>query len=284
MRLISSSISNLRRSFALLAPHPPHRGPFQRVAVDSALHSRLLADAQRLRGKIAVEEGAIDASELTADGRHIQAADYQSWHLLTVDEQGQPGACMRYLPHRIGAVFSELLISHSPLAQCRERGDTLRTAVEAELAAAQERKCSYVEMGGWVIRQSFRCTSEALRMVLSAYGLAQLLGGALGISTATTQRCSSSVLKRIGGERLAYEGTELAPYYDSQYRCEMEIIRFDSTRPHPKYRKWVDYCSGYLRHVPVVCPVAAGTVGDSLHHLATALEYGGAAVAELACE
>lgn len=286
MRLISSSISNLRRSFALIAPHPLHRAPFRRVAVDSERHSTLLAEAQRLRGKVAVEEGAVQASELSSDGRHIQAADYKSWHLLTVDEHGQLAACMRYLPHRIGAAFSDLLISHSSLAECRERGSTLRTAVERELATARERNCSYVEMGGWVIRQSFRCTSEALRMVLSAYGLAQLLGGALGISTATTQRCSSSILKRIGGERLACNGTELAPYYDSQYRCEMEIIRFDSTRPHPKYQRWVDYCSRHLRNVPVVCPAADDGPDASLRHLAAALEHDASAArtAEMVCE
>lgn len=291
MRFISSSISNLRRRFAILAPHTLNQAPFRRLAVDSQRHFNLLGEVQQLRGKIAVEEGAVDASELSADGRHIQSADYKSWHLLTVDEHGQLAACMRYLPHRIGAKFSDLLISHSSLAHCRDRGGSLKAAVEDELAVARQRKCSYVEMGGWVIREPFRCTSEALRMVLSAYGLAQLLGGALGISTATTQRCSSSILKRIGGERLVSGGKELAPYYDSQYRCEMEIIRFDSARPHPRYQKWVEYCSRLLQDVPVVCPASNAEPDPSLQHLAAALKDGSnlqglgtSPLAEMACE
>ena len=253
MRFISSSISNLQRRFALLAPHALPDAPFRCMAADSERHGRLLAEAQRLRGQIALQEGALDATQLTTDGRHIQEADYKSWHLLTVDDHGRIAACMRYLPHRIGARFSDLLIAHSSIASCKERGGALQAAVEQELAAANKRNCSYVEMGGWVIAEPFRCTSEALRMVLSAYGLAQLLGGALGISTATTQRCSSSILKRIGGERLKSGEKEFPPYFDPQYRCQMEIIRFDSTRPNPRYRKWVDYCSHHLRDTTVVC-------------------------------
>jgi hypothetical protein len=273
LRFISSSISSLRRRFALLAPHSIENAPFRRVAVDSARHAELLSEAQRLRGAIAVQEGALHASELGPEGRHVQTVDYKSWHLLTVDDQGRIAACMRYLPHAIGAKFSDLLISHTSLAQCAERGGALRSAVEAELASAHKRRCSYVEMGGWVINEPFRCTSEALRMVLSAYGLAQLFGGALGISTATTQRCSSSILKRIGGERLMAGGQEVMPYYDSQYRCEMEVIRFDSRRPNPRYRKWVEYCSSHLRDTTVVCPdLAAQDLSGSLERLAAALE------------
>jgi hypothetical protein len=240
--------------------------------VDSDRHGELLAEAQRLRGQIAVQEGALDTADLTVDGRHIQAADYKSWHLLTVDDHGRIAACMRYLPHRSDALFSDLLISESSIASCKQRGGALRAAVEQELAAANKRKCSYVEMGGWVIAEHFRCTSEALRMVLSAYGLAQLLGGALGLSTATTQRCSSSILKRIGGERLKSGEQEFPPYFDSHYRCEMEIIRFDSTRPNPRYSKWVDYCSRHLRNTTVVCKGHGSShVGPSLQRLAEAV-------------
>lgn len=272
MRLISSSISSLRRRFALLAPHRLEGALFPHMAVDSDRHSKLLSEAQRLRGRIAVGEGAVSVSELQPDGRHVQPADNKSWHLLTMDENGRIAACMRYLPHRIGAAFSDLLISHTSLARCRKRGTLLRDAIEKELAAARERDYSYVEMGGWVITERFRCTSEALRMVLSAYGLAQLLGGALGITTATTQRCSSSIIKRIGGQRLAAAGEELPPYYDTQYRCEMEILRFDSARPDPRYQGWVDYCGAHLLNAAVVCPDdREAQFSSSLVNLATAV-------------
>jgi hypothetical protein len=252
----------MRRAFALLAPHPVHNTSFRRVEVDSEKHSRLLLEVQRFRGEIALEEGAVRASELLTDGRHVQAADYKSWHMVTMDEHGRVAACMRYLPHRIGANFSDLLISSSSLARCRKGGGALREAIESELASARERGLSYVEMGGWVIAKQFRNTTEAIRMVLSAYGLGQLLGGALGVSTATTHRSSSSIIKRLGGERLATEGEELPTYYDAQYRCQMEILRFDSARPGPRYQELVERCAANLRNVPIVCQEPLRTVPE----------------------
>jgi hypothetical protein len=91
-------------------------------------------------------------------------------------------------------------------------------------------------------------------MVLTTYALAQLFGGALGISTVTTRHCSASILRRIGGGRLSYGGTGLPAYYDPQYKCDMEILRFDSSRPNPRYRAWIEECRNFLMTVPVVVP------------------------------
>ena len=264
MRLIPGNDARLRRRFILLAPDRCHTVPFSEKKIDSSLHQKLLADAQRLRGMVYLEDGAIEPSQLLADGRHVQPADQASWHLLTLDERGRVAACTRYLPHSNAVTFSELNVSRSAIAQSDDWGRAFRTAIEAELGLARKRRCSYVEMGGWVISEALRCTTEAVRMVLAAYSLAQLFGGALGISTVTTRHGSSSILRRIGGGSLLARGAELPPYFDPHYRCEMEILRFDSERPNPRYRSWIDDCRSHLETVPVICAKASDTALEKI--------------------
>jgi hypothetical protein len=253
MRLHSLHGSSIERGSLLLAPSCVTAGPFADVVADTASHQARLGEAQRLRGRIAVQENAIPASELLADGRHVQAADRDSWHLLTLDAEGRVAACMRYHAHSIDATFEDLSICHSTLAESEDWGSQLRSAVEADLCHARRRGWSYVELGGWVISEAMRCTTEALRMIASTYAFAQLCGGAMGITTASTRRCSAAILKRIGGQRLLSRGVELPAYYDTHYRCNMEILRFDSARPNPRYRHWMDACRTRLQNVRVIC-------------------------------
>lgn len=252
MRLIPGIGSALRRRFVLLAPHRFRDACFSDIGVDASLHRRLLAEAQRLRGKIYQQIGAIDHSELLADGRHVQADDSRSWHLLTLDTRGRVAACTRYLSHPNTVSFSQLTVSRSAIANSDIWGPRFRQAIQTELALARRRNWSYVEMGGWVISETLRCTTEAVRMVLAAYGLAQLLGGALGIAT-VTRHGSSPILRRIGGESLRSRGVDMPAYYEPQYRHEIEILRFDSARPNTRYASWVEDSRAYLEQVPVIC-------------------------------
>lgn len=254
MGMFSFSRCGGERSSLLLAPSSAKPAYFANMFSDPDGHYKRLAEAQRLRGRIALQEGAVDASQLLSDGRHVQSSDRRSWHLLTLDSNGEVAACMRYLPHPNDAGFHDLSISSSTLAQSKIWGRQLRAAVESDLHHARERGCSYVELGGWVISDALRCTTEALRMIATAYAFAQLCGGALGITTASTQRCSSAILKRIGGQRLRSREVELPSFYDTHYRCRMEVLRFDSSRPNHRYRKWMEDCRLRLRDVPVICP------------------------------
>jgi len=208
VRLIPGRGGDLRRRFVLLSPRRSHSSVFRSSSVDASLHRQLLADAQRLRGEVYLQIGAIEPSQLSGDERHVQTDDSKSWHLLTLDERGRVAACTRYLSHPSTVSFSELTVSHSALATTEKWGPRFRQAIEAQLALARKRRWSYVEMGGWVISEKMRCTTEAVRMVLAAYGLAQLLGGALGIAT-VTQHGSSPILRRIGGESLLSRGEQV---------------------------------------------------------------------------
>jgi hypothetical protein len=253
MRLHSLHTSSTERRSLLLSPGYITPGAFSNILADSAGHEAWLAEAQKLRGKVAVQEKAIPASALRPDGRHVQPADDHSWHLLTLDSSGRVAACMRYHAHPSNATFEDLSIFHSTLAHSEDWGPQLRSAVEADLRNARRRGWSYVELGGWVISEAMRCTTEALRMIATAYAFAQLRGGAMGITTASTRRCSAAILKRIGGQRLRARGVELPSFYDQHYRCNMEVLRFDSSQPNPRYQHWMDSCRARLQGIRVIC-------------------------------
>jgi hypothetical protein len=109
------------------------------------------------------------------------------------------------------------------------------------------------EVGGWAVAEEQRRTFEPLRIIPAAFGLLRLLGGALGVATATLRHESAPILRRIGLTSLVEDGQELPAYFDPHYGCQMEVLQFDSRRPAPKYEGWVSELSESLRTAPVIC-------------------------------
>jgi hypothetical protein len=95
-------------------------------------------------------------------------------------------------------------------------------------------------------------------MVLSTYALTQELGGTIGLSSATQRHDSASILRRMGGRALDLQGAQLPSYYDPQYECEMEILRFYSWAPNPRYGIWIDEVKAHLRNAQVITTGTAG--------------------------
>ena len=182
----------------------------------------------------------------------MQPADYDSWHVLAVNGHGAVQGCARYR-HLIGNVgFDDLGVRESWLARCEQWRVGLKAAVETEILRAKQRGAAFSEVGGWAIVPEKRGSAEALRIAMATYSLAQVLGGCVGISTATERHHSSSILRRIGARSLEYHGTELPAYYDPQYRCRMEVLRFDSSYPDSSCGRWVKQLSQRLTDVTVV--------------------------------
>jgi hypothetical protein len=227
---------------------------FRRRYVDRSKHASWLSEAQRLRGSVYLADGAVQPSQLSEDGRHVQRADSDSWHVLAVNASGAVQGCARYR-HLVGNVgFDDLGVRESWMARCEQWGGSLRAAVESEIVRAKQRGRAFSEVGGWAIAPEKRCKSEALRIAMATYSLAQILGGCVGISTATERHHSSAILRKIGGRSLECDGTELPPYYDPQYRCQMEVLRFDSSLPDSSCRRWVEVLSERLADATVVVP------------------------------
>src|SRR5664279_5357239 len=83
----------------VVLPPSRHSVPerFRCIEVNDRRYDDLLAAMQRFRGKVYLNDGAVRPDELTADGRHEVDVDDRSWHVLSLDEQGQVCACLRYL-------------------------------------------------------------------------------------------------------------------------------------------------------------------------------------------
>jgi hypothetical protein len=219
---------------------------------DRARHARWLEEMQRVRGSIYLADGALEPGQLTSDGRHVQHADYESWHVLAVNGNGEVQGCARYR-HLTGDVgFEDLAVRDSWLAQSSQWGASLRSAVESEIVRARRQGKAFSEVGGWAIAPEKRCTTEALRVAMATYSLARLLGGCVGISTATERHRSSSILRRIGGSPLEYGGASLPSYYDPKYRCRMEVLRFDSSSPDASCSRLVDQLGSRMSAVSVM--------------------------------
>jgi hypothetical protein len=198
------------------------------------------------------EDGAIRADELTPDGRHEVAVDDCSWHVLSVDGDGRVSACLRYLEESQAADFDDLWIRHAAVTGSTH-GHKFRRAVEGHMAEARRMKLGFGEVGGWAVAKDRRWTLDPLRILLATCGLMELLGGCTGVATATFRHSSAMILRRIGMASIHVDGSELPPYFDPQYGCQMEVLRFDSRFPTPRYRDWVSEFSSSLAGTPVVC-------------------------------
>jgi hypothetical protein len=226
---------------------------FRRLDVNNHRYGELLAEMQRFRGRVYTEDGAVRPDELTPDGRHKVAVDDSSWHVLTLDGNGNVCACLRYLEESRALHFDDLWVRHAAMANS-PMGSQFRRAVEWQMADARRMRMGFGEVGGWAVAEDRRWTLEPLKIILATYGLLELLGGCVGVATATFRHSSATMLRRIGLESLCADGVELPPYFDESYGCQMEVLRFDSRSPNPKYRDWVDYFSASLAEAPVICP------------------------------
>jgi hypothetical protein len=240
--------------FAIL---PPSKAAlprvFRNVETDNKRHDRLLASMQRLRGDAYLSDGAIGRDELSADGRHALRVDEHSWHVLSVDRSGQVSSCLRFLDESYAPGFESLWVRQAALAQCPDQGGRFRAAVEREMVRARQMRLGFGEVGGWAVAESRRRTMEPVGILLATYGLLELLGGCIGVATATFRHASSTILRKIGLSSLAAGGTELTPYFDPAYGCQMEVLRFDSRFPNSRYADWVTELAGILQDAPVVC-------------------------------
>lgn len=252
MKLVPNHNAPRGRLILLAPPRAPIPASFARVESGARHHEHLLHSVQRLRARLYREDGAIRPYQISRDGRHRHPADERAWHLLSLDRNGEVCGCSRYIAHPNTVHFSQLGIRKAALAHSTEWGMDLRTAIDAEVAEARRRGLAYVEVGGWALDSSMRRTAEAVRIALATYSLARVLGGCIGITTATRRHCSAAILRKIGGRPLRINKVELPPYYDPQYECEMELLRFDSGEPNPRFETWIEDLRFHLEGTLVI--------------------------------
>ena len=257
LKLLERGIAAVDCRLVLLAP-PGASVPssFRNVTVDPDRLKDLVSEMQRLRGTIYLEDGAVQQHQLSREGLHQTPEDERSWHLLFTNNLGRITACVWYLEHPETTSFDRLRVKRCPLNETTGMRETLSRAVDDEILRARRSGLKYAEVGGWAVSRESRCTSEGLLLALGAYSLGRMLGGALGITTATVRHSSSSILRRLGGSSLEADGRTIPAYYDSNYKCQMELLRFDSRRPNPKYTPLIELLREKLGSAPVIATKA----------------------------
>jgi hypothetical protein len=253
LKLLERSINGVDQRLLLLAPpHVSVDSFFKNLDPDRRRRGDLVREVQQLRGGIYLHDGALQPKQLSPGGLHRTPEDDKCWHLLFMNRHQRVGACVWYLEHDNTTTVDHLRVRNCALANREEWRVPLQCAVESELARARRDRMRYAELGGWAVAKESRCTSEGLLLALAAYSLGRVLGGALGITMATVRHSSSTILRRLGGSHLKAKGIMIPPYYDERYRCEMELLRFDSRRPNPKYAGLIDQLSEKLAGVRVL--------------------------------
>jgi len=258
------SRSRTQTRFVVLSPsRQAVTRSFPYIHSDNRQYDDLFIEMQRFRGTVYAGDGAVQPGDLV-DGRHKVAIDEQSWHVLSLDSDGRLCACLRYFDEGRAGGFDDLWVRHAALAKNPALGPRFRRAVETEMARARQTQISFGEVGGWAVAESHRWTMEPLRIILATYALLQLRGGCAGVATATFRHSSAAILRRIGLSSLVAEGEELPPYYDPHYRCQMEVLRFDSRFPNAKYQPSVKELTYALAASPVIC---RENLKSSFHHV-----------------
>jgi hypothetical protein len=245
--------ANNPNPFMILAPGDALLpGAFRRVYRDQRRYDQMLSNMQQMRGRIAVQEGAVREKDLRPGHRHVMAGDEDSWHLIRTDQDGKFVGCARILVHSGNVGFGSLRVSRTPLANAPEWKQHVRYAVENDIEAARNSEMTVVEPGGWVIDEELRGGADAVAIALSAFAWSQLIGGCLAYVTATVKHRSSAILKRLGGSSLKYQGKELPKYYDPEYECEMEILKFETRSLNSRFESSMAPLRTLLAQSPVV--------------------------------
>jgi hypothetical protein len=214
--------------------------------VDADDYEERLAEIQRLRGAVYLEDGAISPSALDVNRRHITDFDYENWHIVVTSKSGQVAACIRLRLHDADIGIHQLKVYDLVERMPPGARAAFRSALESFLQEAGVERVRVGEVGGWAVSPDARRSPCTMALPIAAWSLYQIIGDAMVLSAATARHRSADILKGIGGFPLSHDGVHLAKFFDPGYRCDMEIVAYDSRRPLPKYAGLVDRIKTHL--------------------------------------
>lgn len=239
-----------------LAPDYAHIPTYLRcVHRDDKAYHGLLAEIQRFRGRVYVQDGAIPETALDTQRRHYTPYDLDCWHIAVLDEAKRVCAVIRnlFLPQREVKVSLASLQVHALLE--RIVGTTridFQTALERYIENARMETPFILETGGWAVDPDVRNAAVAPITMATSWALGRIHGGARGIGSATMRHGSATMSRRFGGFGIPRDPhSTLGPFYDSYYQCEMQILGFDSRILNPLFESTVCDIQQALRGIPI---------------------------------
>jgi hypothetical protein len=197
-------------------------------------YDAVLSEIQRLRGSRYFADGAISAAALDAHGRHVTAEDEKSYHLVLWN--GGVQGCLRLRPHPIfGGQTTKYAVYDLIRRMPSELAVKYRAGLEELIHAYRRAGIVVGESGGWAISQEFQGHVATLALPLACWSFSRINYREVRIAAATERNGSAKMLKRIGGWKLKLKGEELPSFYDPGYKCQMELLCFDSDILNPKF-------------------------------------------------
>jgi hypothetical protein len=227
---------------------------FEQQTVCNESYEMMLARMQVMRGRIALAEGAIQKDQLDCDKRFWMPQDKDSWHLLRLGSNGSVEGCIRILEHQDRPKFTSLRLSNSAIARSNNWSGKVRAAVESEVEQVSRRGARVVEPGFWALNESLRVGREAVSIALSVFAWSQLIGDRVAYVTATVRNDSCGMLRRLGGRGLEFNGEAVPRYFDPEYDCDMELLKFDMAGLNPRFETMMAPLRKMLAGSPIVQP------------------------------
>lgn len=222
----------LARSQLTLRVIPPRAGCDYFSAPSN--YDAVLSEIQRLRGGRYFADGAIPAAALDAQGRHVTEEDEESYHLALWN--GGVQGCLRLRPHsNFGGQTTKYAVYDLIRRMPSELAKKYHAALEELIHTYRKAGIVVGESGGWAISQEFQGHVAMLALPLACWSFSRILSREVRIAAATERNGSAKMLKRIGGWRLKLKGEELPSFYDPGYKCQMELLCFDSDILNPKF-------------------------------------------------
>lgn len=204
-----------------------------------AEHRAAISEVQRFRGCVYTADGAIPVSALDEEGRHYQEFDYENYHLCLLNRERQIRGCFRLRLHEPTVEICDLRLNDVVRRMPSGLAVLCYGALASLFELSRREGVRIGEVGGWAVDEQLRHRRASTYLPFAAWSLYQILGNAIVLASATSRHHSSAILKRIGGFPLVHGDEQLPCFMDSFHGCEMELLGFNSRRPHPKYAKIV---------------------------------------------
>jgi hypothetical protein len=209
------------------------------VQSDDESVSTVIADAQRLRASMYLQDEAIKPSDVTADGRYISPLDQNGVHFAVYENSGCVG-CIRLNLHPTPVSAERLFLSHLINRFDEPFRSKYQSAINGFLGWSTAVGASFVgEVGGWAAAATqSNAKIHSVQLAIAVFAFSRFVNS-VGLASAAVRHGSNAMLTRIGGFPVRDKREELPSVYDRHYGCEMQILGFGQ-EPHPRFRRSVD--------------------------------------------
>jgi hypothetical protein len=211
-----------------------------------AEHCDAFSEVQRFRGRVYVADKAIPASALDEKGRHSQDFDFENYHLCLQNLEDRIVGCLRLRLHEPTNEIPDLRLHELIKRMNPDLAESCHRALTSLFESSRRDNVRFCEVGGWAIDEELRHHRISTLLPIAGWSFYQIMGNAIVVVSATTRHHSSAILKRLGGFPLMDGDKQLPSFMDDFHGCEMELVGFDSRRPHPKYEKLVAELKDFL--------------------------------------